>query len=207
MVYRGRFEELRASYKQFKESSGRSGRPRPGERVRPEPQSAKPAAACCFGTEWLVLEHTGGDMPDIRAAALLAKEVRAAILSGYSQCGLGDLIPFEVSGHEPDKSPTRQPHLAIVPLSFAGFPHADGHLLGFALVPPRGSALLKSEEFRRAMRKIAAVKGERRALRLHRLGLELSPTCEPDKQSLDPTLYTKRWADFPRSLPLCWTGI
>ena len=202
MVYRGRFEELRASYKQFKESSGRSGRPRPGERVRPEPQSAKPAAACCFGTEWLVLEHTGGEMPDIRAAALLAKDVRAAILSGYSHCGLGDRIPFEVSGHEPDKSPTRQPHLAIVPLSFAGSPYADGHLLGFALVPPRGSALLNSEEFRRAMRKIAAVKGERRTLRLHRLGLELSLTCEPHKQSLDPSLYTKRSADFATVTPI-----
>ena len=66
MVYRGRFEELRARYKQFKESSGKSGRPRPGERVRPELKSAKPAAACCFGTEWTVLEHTGGEMPDIR---------------------------------------------------------------------------------------------------------------------------------------------
>jgi CRISPR-associated protein Csb2 len=202
MVYRGRFEELRARYKQFKESSGKSGRPRPGERVRPELKSAKPAAACCFGTEWTVLEHTGGEMPDIRAAAPMAKEVRAAILSGYSQCGLGDRIPFEVSGHEPDKSPTRQPHLAIVPLSFAGFRYADGHLLGFALVPPHGSALLKSEEFRRAMRKIATVKGERRTLRLHRLGLELSPTREADKLSLEAALYTKRWADFATVTPI-----
>jgi CRISPR-associated protein Csb2 len=162
------------------------------------------AAASCFGSEWLVLEHTGGEMPDIRAAALVAREIRNAILSGYSQCGLGDRIPFEVSGHQPDKSPTRQTHLAFIPLSFAGFPYADGHLLGFALVPPRGSRVMEDEEFKRALRTIAPYAEERRvlSLRSHQLALELAPLRESNKRSLDSTLYTKSSTDFATITPI-----
>ena len=63
-------------------------------------------------------------------------------MSGYRRAGLGDAIPEIVSGHTADRMPTRQPHLAIVPLAFAGFRHADGRVLGFALVPPSGTELL-----------------------------------------------------------------
>jgi CRISPR-associated protein Csb2 len=41
-----------------------------------------------------------------------------------------------VSGHDADGRPTREPHLAVVPLADIRHPHADNRLLGFALLLP-----------------------------------------------------------------------
>lgn len=203
-VYGGRFDELRESYKRFVESGGKNGRPLLGERVVAAVQSTSEAAHSCFDLKWLVLEHTDGEMPDVRTAALIAKEIRDALLSGYRQCGMGDRIPAIVSGHNRDGSPTREAHLAIVPLAFAGFRYGDGHLLGFVLVPPRDSGLLKDEDFLRAMIKIAPAskQTDRRAIRLFDSRLELSPTFEPDKRSLDSTLYTRPSITFSTVTPI-----
>jgi CRISPR-associated protein Csb2 len=46
--------------------------------------------------------------------------------------------PEWLSGHRPDRSASQEPHLAVAPLPFVGAPHADGHLLGAALILPRG---------------------------------------------------------------------
>lgn len=203
-IYRGRFDELRGNYQQFVKSGGKNGRPRPGERVVTARQSASIAVHSCFDPQWLVLEHTDGEIPDVRASAVLAKEIRDTVLSGYGQCGMGDRIPFVVSGHNQDGSPTREPHLSIVPLAFAGFPYADGHLLGFALVPPRGSELLESGDFLQAMRRITphVATMDRRALRLRRFDLEFAPTFAPDKRSLDSTLYSRAAAAFATVTPI-----
>jgi CRISPR-associated protein Csb2 len=203
-IYGGRFDELCESYQRFVTSGGKNGRPLPGERVITIRQSTSEAAHSCFDSKWLVLEHTGGEMPDIRAAALLVKEIRDTLLSGYRQCGLGECIPFLVSGHNPDGSPTREPHLSIVPLAFVGFPYADGHLLGFALVPPRGSGLLENGDFLRAMRRIAPhnMPMERRRLCLRRFGLEFSPVVASDKRSLDSTFYTQTGSEFATVTPI-----
>src|SRR5690606_7274999 len=96
-----------------------------------------------------------GRMADIRAAAPVARAVRRTIMSGYQDAALGNVIPPAVSGHEADGSPTRDPHMAVVPLAFAGLPHADGRLLGFALVPPRGQDLLALPGFRQALAHVA----------------------------------------------------
>ena len=48
--------------------------------------------------------------------------------------------PEWISGHQQDGEPTVAPHLALVPLPFVGSPHADGRILGLALVLPQGSA-------------------------------------------------------------------
>ena len=69
-------------------------------------------------------------------------------MSGYRKLGFEDAIPEVVSGHAPDGTPTRRAHVAIVPLAFAGFPHADGSVLGFGLIPPPGTALEAIARFR-----------------------------------------------------------
>jgi CRISPR-associated protein Csb2 len=203
-IYGGRFDELRENYKRFVKSAGRNGRPLLGERVVTAIQFKSKVAHSCFDSKWLLLEHTGGEIPDVRASALLAKEIRDTLLSGYRQCSMGDRIPFMVSGHNQDGSPTREPHLSIVPLAFAGFPYADGHLLGFALVPPRGSGLLENGDFLRAMRRIAphVATTERRTLYLRRFGLEFSPILAPDKRSLDSALYTQEASVFATVTPI-----
>jgi CRISPR-associated protein Csb2 len=206
-VYAGRFAELRQTFE-----AGR--RPLPGARAAPVSE-AKLERTSLFGKRWLILEHVEGDMPDIRACALVSKIIRDALLSGYQRIGLGNDIPEIISGHAPDGTPTRAPHLAVAPLSFTGFPYADGHLMGFALVPPQNSAILEDESLRKVLRTLAPIDEERgrRVLTLttkegtpsdRAFSVGLSPTFEPPtgKHSLDPALYTRSSQAFATVTPI-----
>jgi len=204
-VYAGRFAELRRDFE-------RGRRPNVGAPVARSAAVVKERTNV-FSERWLLLEHVAGSMPDLRASVLVAKTLRDALLSGYKRIGLGDRVPEVVSGHAPDGTPTRAPHLAIVPFAFAGFSFADGHVMGFALVPPRGSALLDDDDFRKALRKIAPLNEtiERRVLTLkpkegtspdRTFCIGLSPTLERGKRSLDPMLYSARARTFATVTPI-----
>lgn len=204
-VYAGRFAELRRDFE-------RGRRPSPGDPVPPAAEAEKERTNV-FGDRWLLLEHVAGDMPDLRTSAFVARTLRDALLSGYRRIGLEDRISEIVSGHTSDGAPTRAPHLAIIPLAFAGFPYADGRVMGFALIPPRGSAILEDENFRWALREIAPLDPEieRRVLTLkpkegttpdRTFCIGLSPTLEPGRRSLDPSLYTAPARTFATVTPI-----
>ena len=146
-VYPGRLRELEEAHRV------NPVRPeiRPGAPVftKQSPDSAS------LDSDWLALEAIGGAVPDVRAAALACRLLRNTLMSGYRRTGREGTIPEVVSGHTPNGVPTRLPHLAIAPLAFAGFPHADGHVLGFALIPPRGTTLDRIEGLRTAFEKVA----------------------------------------------------
>ena len=195
-IYPGRLRELEEAHR------ARPVRPvlRPGAPVFPENLSAPEPSA-----EWLVLEAVGGEIPDIRASALICRLLRQALMAGYRRLGWGDDIPEIVSGHAPDGTPTRHSHLAVAPMAFTGTRHADGRVLGFALIPPRGESLLRINGFRDAFERVAPYHADvqRRVLRLQgpllRGTLDLAPA--PDygdgKRSLLPDPYlneSSRWA-------------
>lgn len=191
-IYPGRFDELLADY-------ARGQRPSPGAPVRaPAAAQSDETPRSAFSENWLLLVRAGGRMPDVRAGAVVAKAIRDTLLAGYDAAGAG--IPVAVSGHEEDGAPTRAPHLAILALPFAGFPHADGRLMGFALVPPRGHDLLEDEAFRAAVRakapvdpdrdlRILSLKSPRGSAPLDAFALELTPVSDGGAASLDPALY------------------
>lgn len=206
-VYPGRFSELRGAF-----DAGH--RPLPGALVAAVPNDRKSHAGF-FGGRWLLFEHVTGVMPDLRAFAFVAKALRDALLSGYRRTGLGDVIPEIVSGHSTSGTPSREPHLAIVPLSFVGFPYADGHVMGIGLIAPRGSTILEDENFRHALRTLAPIDEEfgRRILTLttrrdtpsnRAFSVGLSPTFEPPrgKRSLDPALYCRSARAFATVTPI-----
>ncbi|MDI3463225.1 MAG: hypothetical protein OJF50_002046 [Nitrospira sp.] len=211
-VYAGRLKELSESYERFKQSADKKDRPRPGAPVAAK-QHAPESRRNVFSDRWLILEHVSGEMPDIRAAAIVARGIRTALMSGYGQ--IGAVIPAVVSGHEADGSPARAPHFAIVSMSFTGFPHADGRVLGFALVPPTGSDLLEDDTFRKVLRKLAPLNQDdgRRVLEVkstqgsaanQSFALKLSPSFEasPGLRSLDPALYTRTARRFATVTPV-----
>jgi CRISPR-associated protein Csb2 len=178
-------------------------------------QKSKQERRSLFGDRWLILEHVAGEMPDIRACALVAKTLRDTLLSGYQRIGLEAQIPEVISGHATDGTPTRLPHLAVIPLAFTGFPHADGHVMGFALIPPKDSAILEDETFRRVLRKLAPIDEEvgRRILPLttkagappgSAFSIGLSPTFEPPvgRRSLDPMTYAGPGRIFATVTPM-----
>ncbi len=195
-VYRGRMAELIADF-------DRGVRPSPGAPVKPEPRIEQ-TPKTVFSPDWLILRHdTDSFMPDIRASALVAKAIRDAVLSGY---GAADLpIPEWISGHTPDKTPTRLPHLAFVPLPHVGFPYADGHVTGFALVPPRDRDLLKEAEFLAALRAIMKPDSEGHYLNAYFHGLpdiRLRPVTEAVLAAQNPTLYTRQARVFATVTPI-----
>jgi CRISPR-associated protein Csb2 len=170
-IYQGRLAELERSYQ-----AGR--RPNPGERVRAARLAGSEPPRSMFAERWLVLEHVEGDMPDLRASALVSKALRCALMAGYKRTGREAAIPTALSGHTSGGSPTAEPHLAIGPLAFVGSRFADGRVFGFALVPPSNSELLVDEDFRNALRAVAAWKTDRgrRELQLVSDGLNLTFT-------------------------------
>ena len=163
----------------------------PGTTVLAEPAPAPPPR----DGGWLVLEAIGGVVPDIRAAAMVGRTLRRTLMSGYRRIGMGDAVPAFVSGHEHDGTLLRAPHLGIVPMAFAGFPHADGRLFGFALVPTAETALRDVPELPAAFEAVAPYDHgtERRVLEVKYLAqrnpLLLSPAGAASKRSLEPAPY------------------
>ena len=72
--------------------------------------------------DWLTLEVIGGEVPDIRAAALVCRVLRNALMSGYRKAGLEDAIPELARYHDfeglsdltllPDEATRRLRHIA-----------------------------------------------------------------------------------------------
>jgi len=90
-------------------------------------------AASVFSDEWLVLASADGPVLPITAGPAVARAVRRALMSFHD----GGPVPAMLSGHTPEGAPSGLDHLAIVALPYVGGPHADGALLGLALVFPR----------------------------------------------------------------------
>ncbi len=206
-IYPGRFQELCSQYRMFTESQGKIGRPLPGEPVLiPTESSPTETAQGIFSPQWLLLEHlpeaSQDPMPDIRACAMIAKEIRNAILSGYKKLGFERAIPEAVSGHLQDGRRTPNPHLAIAPLAFAGFPHADGHLMGFALIPPRATDLLHDPQFLQVLRAITKWNDDQHQLYLHHFQLAFRIQTEPSRHSLDARFYTTTSRTFATATPI-----
>ena len=132
-------------------------------------------------------------MPDLRAAALVARRLHKAVMAGYEKIGQSGAIPAVVSGHSPNGAPLSEPHLGIAPMAFLGWPHADGTVFGFALIPPRHGDLFADTMFQRAVRAIMPWEEakNRRELTLEGDGLHLvfALAGESPRRSLDPAPY------------------
>lgn len=93
--------------------------------------------------DWIIFEfaHDSRAFPSTRAVEV-ARAMRGAVLR-YAE----DPIPAQLSGHGEAGNPLRSPHLAVLPLPYVGYEHADGRLLGIALSTPRSL----SDDARRAL--------------------------------------------------------
>ncbi|MEQ1506140.1 MAG: type I-U CRISPR-associated protein Csb2, partial [Myxococcota bacterium] len=95
---------------------------------RPEPPGS------VFGDDWVVLARSAGPRLPIGRAVDLASAVRGALLRHAAQPAQEVL-----TGHPAPGVPSERPHVAIVPLPVVGNPHADGVLVGVAVVIPRAA--------------------------------------------------------------------
>jgi CRISPR-associated protein Csb2 len=149
--HKDRLRHLSQQYERSK-TGPRIVRPNPSLAIkRFEPQSGpKPAFTLFDSQNVIVLADDGGFVPALVAFPLVAKRLRDALLKLASQ---STPIPALLSGHDLDRRPTAEPHLAIMPLADVGWKHSQGRLMGLALAWPRQVA---EADRRAALKAIAA---------------------------------------------------
>jgi CRISPR-associated protein Csb2 len=157
-----------------------------------------------FGGEedWFVFEDAGGFRPDLLGFAQVAKRVRDSLMA------LGPKpTPEILSGHTKEGGATAKPHVAVVPLANAGWDHATGDLLGFAIVLPRDVAREERGLALEAVAKFAGLSREHMSayadaeasfarLNFGAAGVwRLEQTAAPSRRSLQST----RWCESART--------
>ncbi|MBA2114993.1 type I-G CRISPR-associated protein Csb2 [Bremerella alba] len=130
-------QEFEADFRQPYKTSLRPPEPTPpvlgtwqGYR-RSDAESETVAVGEHYDSTLTILSKLDGRNLGLSDCLALTQRLRETVLNR-----LKNPIPEWVSGHQPDGSPTQFPHLAFVPLPYVGSQHADGHLLGLALVLP-----------------------------------------------------------------------
>lgn len=99
----------------------------------PASASSEEAPLSVFDPRLVVLA-LGGKRPFLPATLKLT----AAALRGLLMRRCPQQPPPEwFSGHRRDGKPSAAPHMAFAPLAFAGSQHADGRIMGLALILPR----------------------------------------------------------------------
>lgn len=85
---------------------------------------------------------------DRRLPVTMTLKLTQALRGALMDCCPEQPPPEWFSGHKPDKSPATNPHLALLPLPFAGDRYSDGRVMGLALALPR---LLALQDARRCL--------------------------------------------------------
>lgn len=152
---------------------------------RCEAPQEEPVVRSLFDDRLVVLALAGQRM-GLQTTLQLTTALRGALFSG---CGIP--LPEWVSGHAAGGTPTREPHLALLPLAFTGARHADGRLMGIALALPRSTSA--TEGARVLAPWLREVDGSPREHRLFN-GRALACTAALESRETPPvTLEVRRW--------------
>lgn len=109
-------------------------RPEPGlwqGYAAPPPKDMPAPTGSLFDPRLVVLALKGKRLT-LPTCLKLTEALRGALLAACPKP-----IPEWVCGHQADGAPSREPHIAYLPLPFVGGEHADGRILGVALALPR----------------------------------------------------------------------
>ncbi len=127
--------EIQAEIKErFGDSSPRSLRPEPGiwQGYDSPPRSVEPEPpGSVFDPRLVILTLTGRRF-SVVSTLKLTEALRGALMSSCPR----QPPPEWLSGHDENGKPSKKPHMALVPLPFVGSHHADGRIMGAAIVLP-----------------------------------------------------------------------
>ena len=98
---------------------------------RPPEDSVPEVAGSVFDPSLIVLGISGKRIP-LPATLKLTTALRGLLMKECPE----QPPPEWFSGHRLDGTPTSEPHLALAPLPFVGAQHADGRIMGLAVVLP-----------------------------------------------------------------------
>jgi CRISPR-associated protein Csb2 len=166
-----------------------------------EAPASAPQSQSVFSAEWILFERVGGSRPLASRSTDIARALRGALLE---QCG-DNALPVTVSGHATDGAAT-QPHVAFVPLPFVGHDHADGSLMGCALVLPRELPVRDRELLLRLVAKWEKERSDKRG-NLTLAGGTLAPFLVrrvelSTKRTLAPDLWCRSAKRFITATPI-----
>lgn len=134
----GRLQYLRDLY-ELNQQHGTDLRPTPGLWAGYKPVSREdftaPTHHSVFDPAFLLLRPAENERrrPPLVSTLRLTETLRKLLMSDTRP----EDIPEALSGHTRDGRRLERPHLAIVPLPFVGYAHADGSIMGMALMSPR----------------------------------------------------------------------
>lgn len=114
--------------------------------------------ASLFNRELIVLRKTDGRALGLESTLRVTSLLLSTIVTECERSGLP--VPEWVSGRDSQGQPSKMPHLAIVPLASIGHRFADGHLLGLAMVIPKG---LEASEIRSVLAPLIGVRPDGRS--------------------------------------------
>ncbi len=199
-VRAGQLAELERRFAQHRGISPRSlphATVRYGDQASVEQDSSTFQAANTAG-EWIVFEfaHDCRAFPATRAVEVATK-MRAAVLSHAE-----DPIPEGLTGHRPDRAPTTEPHVAFLPLPFAGYPHANGRLLGVAVAVPAGTDVDSRRALYRAIGRWEGAAGSRDFKLTFGRGGEIRMKRQRERSAL-VSLRPSSWSGRSRT----WTSV
>lgn len=130
-------KEMKARLKdRFPNGQPVSLRPVPGrwQGYEKPPQNSLPKAPGSVFDPRLIVLSIKGNRVSLPATLKLTAALRGLLMGACSE----QPPPEWFSGHHLDGRPTAIPHLALIPLPFVGSQHADGRIMGLALVLPAG---------------------------------------------------------------------
>jgi CRISPR-associated protein Csb2 len=136
--YAGRLRDLMERYKGFEKDPNKIHRPSAGKTsLYSLPPKVAEATPQSIFERMIILRREEGPRGSLRSTLSVTSALRGAIMKFAPQPP-----PEFLSGHSPEstvENPLRaeRPHVALVPLPFVGDVHANGDLLGVAVLLPR----------------------------------------------------------------------
>jgi CRISPR-associated protein Csb2 len=162
---------------------------------KPEMIDNKPSSSSLFDPRLVIFSLTGKRL-SLPATLKLTETFRGAI---FSMCQ--EPIPEWLTGHTAQGEPSAKPHIALLPLPFAGSEHAEGRLMGIAIALPRG--LDAAEMDRILFSQFWNEHGEERKIKLFN-GQWLECEAELETRESPPVnLRSETWTDSSR----CWATV
>lgn len=138
----------------------RGARPTPGmyaayRRVTDDRKPTAESTASVFG-DMIVCQLGEGPFLPLSGAVKLTSAVRGAVLKATNAAE--PRVKSLVSGHTEDGGVSQEDHVAYIPLGNVGHRYADGRLMGFAAVLPRGLGRYSTER-REVVKAVASLEG------------------------------------------------
>lgn len=203
----GQLERLERDYRRHRGIEARVLPARP-QRYGPPINGDMDSPQSVFADDWIVFERVGGARPLASRSIDLAVALRRTLIEIHGERDL----PAVLSGHEVNGGQSVHPHIAFVPLPWVGHEHADGSVMGIAIVLPRSIDPTDRDRLLRMIAKWETLRGDAANDYTVKLGTlpDLGPAISmrlkrvelSSKRTLEPARWCRPSHRFVTAIPI-----